>query len=287
MPKASPSTPARTSSPTASRPRPASTTSCRVVEHYGETVWVHGLSYDYPAGLLKVPRYVVSALRRSREAADGSGDVRRRPVPPSSTAARSPTRSRCPLRRGVVGRAGHGARHRPSPTRSRVASRRRSALKLAARLTHRAVAIGYGREAPQSANVWHVYPEHGISTRVRAASPRSVADSIRLAEPGRVHHRQRRPARCGVRVAGQQVPAAAVVSTAPINVLPRLVDGTDALEPFRRVPVPADGVRQPASPRPRPDPRHDDVDPRGEVPVLPLHRDAEVDAVARARGQDR
>jgi protoporphyrinogen oxidase len=37
----------------------------------------------------------------------------------------------------------------------------------------------------------------------------------------------------GVRVAGQQVPAAAVVSTAPINVLPRLVEGTDALEPFR------------------------------------------------------
>jgi len=37
----------------------------------------------------------------------------------------------------------------------------------------------------------------------------------------------------GVRVAGQQVPAAAVISTAPINVLPRIVEGTDALDQFR------------------------------------------------------
>ena len=36
---------------------------CRDVEHYGETVWVDGRSYDYPSGLLRVPRFVRAALR--------------------------------------------------------------------------------------------------------------------------------------------------------------------------------------------------------------------------------
>ena len=67
-------------------------------------------------------------------------------------------------------------------------------LKLAARLTHRAVAIGYCREAPQSANVWHVYPERG-SRPCASASRRDVADSVRLQQPGRAHHRERRPRR--------------------------------------------------------------------------------------------
>ena len=104
-------------------------------------------------------------------------------------------------------------------------------LTLAARLTHRAVAIGYCREAPQSANVWHVYPEHGISTVCEALAA-DVADSVRLRSPvERITVSGGRAV--GVRVAGQQVPAAAVISTAPINVLPRLVEGTDALDRFR------------------------------------------------------
>ena len=36
-------------------------------------------------------------------------------------------------------------------------------LKLASRLTRRAVANGYWREKPESARVWHVYPEAGVS----------------------------------------------------------------------------------------------------------------------------
>ena len=37
-------------------------------------------------------------------------------------------------------------------------------LKVASRLTRRAVASGYCREQPESVRVWHVYPEAGVST---------------------------------------------------------------------------------------------------------------------------
>ena len=60
-----------------------------------------------------------------------------------------------------------------------------------------------------------------------------VADSVRLRSPvERINVSDGRAV--GVRVAGRDVPAAAVISTAPINVLPKLIDGTDALEPYRR-----------------------------------------------------
>src|SRR5687767_3473071 len=33
---------------------------CHTVEHYGETVWLDGRTYDYPLGLLGVPRFVAA-----------------------------------------------------------------------------------------------------------------------------------------------------------------------------------------------------------------------------------
>src|ERR1043165_2006839 len=38
------------------------TSECRVVEHYGEAVWLKGKSFSYPFGLLKVPRMGFSFL---------------------------------------------------------------------------------------------------------------------------------------------------------------------------------------------------------------------------------
>ncbi len=201
---------------------------CRDVERYGETVWVHGLSYDYPAGLLKVPRYVVSALagraRRPTEPATSAADQFRRDygtaladeiaLPLLEAWSGAPASELSPAVADKI----------PSGIAQTVG------LKVAARLTHRAVAVGYGREAPLSANVWHVYPEHGIST-VCSSLADEVSDSIRLKSPVECITVSGDRA-VGVRVAGQQVPAAAVVSTAPINVLPRLVEGTTVLEPF-------------------------------------------------------
>src|SRR6476620_7058536 len=36
---------------------------CRVVKHYGETVWLKGKYYNYPFGLIKIPRMSVSFVK--------------------------------------------------------------------------------------------------------------------------------------------------------------------------------------------------------------------------------
>lgn len=203
---------------------------CRNIEHYGETVWLDGRSYDYPSGLLRVPRFVRAALkeRTTRQTAPpgtaeewfrrnyGGALADEIAVPLVESWSGAPANELSPAVADKI----------PGGIAETVG------LTLAARLTHRAVAIGYCREAPQSANVWHVYPEHGISTVCEALAA-DVFDSVRLRSPvERITVSEGRAV--GVRVAGRQVPAAAVISTAPINVLPRLVEGTDALDRFRR-----------------------------------------------------
>ena len=100
-------------------------------------------------------------------------------------------------------------------------------LKLASRLTGRAVANGYSREMPESPHVWHVYPEgslgflcerlaEGLNGTVRLESPVQAI----LVENGRA---------VGVKVGGREVEASAVVSTAPVHILAKLVQGTDAV----------------------------------------------------------
>ena len=51
---------------------------CRLVRHYGEAVWLNGRSYGYPFGLLKVPRFVGSAVatRLTRGRSDAAASLR-------------------------------------------------------------------------------------------------------------------------------------------------------------------------------------------------------------------
>ncbi len=202
---------------------------CRDIEHYGETVWLNDRSYDYPTGLLRVPRFVRAAIKERAA----------RPAAPPATAAEwfrheyggaLADEIALPL---VEAWSGTPAAELSPAVADKIPTgiAETVGLTLAARLTHRAVAIGYCREAPQSMNVWHVYPEHGISTLCESLAE-DVSDSIRLRSPvERITVSEGRAV--GVRVAGRQVPAAAVISTAPINVLPRLVEGTDVLDRFR------------------------------------------------------
>ncbi len=203
---------------------------CRDVERYGETVWLGGRSYDYPGGLLRVPRFLRSALvERSRRRLDP-------PVTATDWFRREYGAALAHEIAGPLVAAWSGAP--PDELSPAVADKIPGSiastigLTLAARLTHRAVAIGYCREAPQSANVWHVYPERGVATICERLAE-DVTDSVRLQSPVEAINVSDGRA-VGVRVAGRDVPAAAVISTAPINVLPRLVEGTNALEPYER-----------------------------------------------------
>jgi protoporphyrinogen oxidase len=111
-------------------------------------------------------------------------------------------------------------------------------LKMASIVSGKAVACGYNRELPEKPSVWHVYPSGGMST-LCAKLAEGLEDSIRLQSPVEeiIVEQDRVTA---VRVKGEIHEVSAVISTAPANILARLVKGTDALkgvEEFRFRPM--------------------------------------------------
>jgi len=211
---------------------------CRTVRRYGETVVLDGHHYRYPTGLLRVPRFLRSAAEQR---------LRRHPAPATSAQAWFEREYGSALANEIAlplleAWSGAPASELAPSVGDKIPTSLAQTiyLRAAARLTHRAVAIGYCNEQPQSRNVWHVYPETGISTLCQHLAD-ELGDAIRLRSPvekilvedGRAW---------GVRVGGQEIEGALVVSTAPINVLPKLVEGTgadilDRFAPFRFRPM--------------------------------------------------
>jgi protoporphyrinogen oxidase len=203
---------------------------CRTVRRYGETVWLRGRRYGYPFGLLRRPRYVLDAARSRAAALARSGA----PATAADFFRAAYGRSLAddvalPL---VEAWSGVPAERLAASVGAKIPSSLAETvlLKLAARLTGRAVAIGYCRELPQSPHVWHVYPEGGVEVLCRRLAE-GLEGEIRLntrvegilVRDGRV---------AAVRVNGAEQEVAAVVSTAPVHVLARLVSGSDALAPL-------------------------------------------------------
>ncbi|MBM3676009.1 MAG: FAD-binding protein [Actinobacteria bacterium] len=192
---------------------------CRTVQHYGETVWLRGRAHDYPFGLLRTPHYLGAAVRVRLQGKVEAGNAAERFRAEYGAALADEVA--IPLLEQWSGLPAEQlspavAEKLPGDVAATMA------LKLAARCTGRAVAIGYCREAPQSANVWHVYPEDGIAAVCRALAA-ALPDDVRLANPvERVLVADGRAV--GVVVAGREVPAAAVVSTLPAPALARLTD---------------------------------------------------------------
>ena len=100
-------------------------------------------------------------------------------------------------------------------------------LKIASRLTGRAVANGYSREKPESPHVWHVYPEGSLAFLCDHLA-RSFDGAVRLESPVEAILVENGRA-VGIRVRGQVHEASAVVSTAPVHILAKLVQGSDAV----------------------------------------------------------
>jgi len=204
----------------------------RTVRHYAETVWIDRRTYGYPFGLLRSPRYALSGAW-----AKASGWL-----------SPGPKLSAADWFRAEYGRAladevalplieawsGAPADTLAASVGDKIPSSilETIALKLAGRLTKRAVAIGYCRELPQSPHVWHAYPEGGVAALCRRLAEgleseirtRSPVERI-LVDAGRVR---------AVQVGGVEIPVAAAVSTAPVNILAKLVHGTDAVKPLAR-----------------------------------------------------
>lgn len=212
--------------------------SCHTVERYGESVWTGGTVSAYPFGLMRRGRFVASAIRSRLEQLGGSHS------PETATdwfrseyGAALADEVIVPLIEAWSGAPGDQL---SAAVGDKVPSSmlHTAVLKAATPLTHRAVTIGYCREKPQSVHVWHVYPEGGVSTLCDKLAT-DLQDVVRLESPvEKVLVQDDRVV--AVRVNGQEIDAAAVVSTAPINVLPRLVEGTTRLDrfaPFRFRPM--------------------------------------------------
>jgi protoporphyrinogen oxidase len=203
---------------------------CYTVKYYGEAVWLGGKTYDYPFGLIKIPRMTLSGIKsklksvrnghQPRSAAEwfrksygnALADEVALPLIEAWSGANSKDLS------AAVGESLPGSIGKTLY------------LKAASKLTGRAVACGYNREMPEKASVYHVYPKNGVSTlceklaenlegKIKLESP---VEAI-LVEDGKVK---------SVRAKGETHDVSAVVSTAPAHILSKLVQGTDALQSF-------------------------------------------------------
>ncbi len=191
---------------------------CDDATEYHEAVWTGGKAASYPLGLMRSPRYVGSALaarvhrHASRTAADrfrseyGRALADEVAIPLLEAWSGLPATELAP---SVLDKIPGGIAETV-------------ALTVARRLTHRPIAIGYCAEAPQSANVWHVYPRDGLGVFTGHLAAQ-LDGRIHLNTPVDAIH-VRGDQVVGVRVKGEDIAAAAVVSTLPAPLLPRLLD---------------------------------------------------------------
>lgn len=201
---------------------------CRDVRYYGETVHLNGGNYRYPLGLLTNFKFLAAGLATLA------------PGKPRAQNAKSLEERFCaeygealarevaiPLVEAWSGAA--ASELAPSVADKLPLSVARILfLRLMSRVKGKAIAIGYGKEKPESVNVWHVYPKGGTSLLCQ-----------RLAQPlkNSIHLESRVESICvesdravGVMVNGKFIDASAVISTAPCNILPKLVTGSNSLE---------------------------------------------------------
>lgn len=201
---------------------------CKTVKYYGESVWVKGKSYSYPFGLLKIPKMSLSFISTKIK------ELSNKTVP---TSAAEWFRSRygesladeiaLPLIEAWSGAPSE--KLSPAIGESLPGSIFNTFyLKMASLVTGRAVACGYNREMPEIPTVWHVYPNGGVATLCTKLAE-GIEDSIRLLSPVQQVIVENEKV-VAVKVKEELIEVSAVISTAPANILSRLVTGTTALQ---------------------------------------------------------
>jgi oxygen-dependent protoporphyrinogen oxidase len=205
---------------------------CRVVKHYGETVWLKGKSYSYPFGLIRIPRMSLGFVKtKIRSLSNGHL--------PDSAAKWFTDRYGISFAREVALPLIESWSGVPSEQLSPATGDslptsifKTFYLKAASFVTHRAVACGYNRELPEKPSVWHVYPNEGVSTLCTKLAE-GLEDSIKLQSPIEEILVEDEKV-VAVRANGNLHEVSAVISTAPVNILAKLVKGTNALQGVSR-----------------------------------------------------
>jgi oxygen-dependent protoporphyrinogen oxidase len=203
---------------------------CRIVKHYGEAIWLNGKSYSYPFGLATIPRMLVSFIKSKLKNLFSN---------PNATTAKEWFCNRygnlfaeevaLPLIEAWSGAPAEELA--PAVGSSLPGSIMKTFyLKAASIITGRAVACGYNREMPEKPSVWHVYPEGGVSTLCKKLAE-GLDDAIRLQSPVQEIITEDNKV-VAVKVKGETIEVSGVLSTAPANILAKMVKGTDALNDF-------------------------------------------------------
>ncbi len=202
---------------------------CLTVRHYGERVWLGGKIYSYPFGLVKIPRMTLSGIK-SKLAGNGNKPKSAAEWFRKSYGSALADEVALPL---VEAWSGAKAEDLSAAVGESLPGSigKTLCLKAASRLTKRAVACGYSREMKESASIYHVYPKDGVATLCEKLAE-GIEDKIKLESPVEeiIVENERVVA---VKAKGETQEVSAVVSTAPANILAKLVTGTDALEEFK------------------------------------------------------
>jgi len=201
---------------------------CRVVKHYGEAVWLRGKSYNYPFGLIEIPQMSLSFIKTKLNQIVASN-------PPTSAAEWFRKNYGNALADQVALPLIEAWSGVPADELSPAVGEslpggilKTLYLKTASILSGRAVACGYNREKPEMPSVWHVYPNHGVST-ICEKLMEGIEDSIILNSPvkeiivenGKV---------TAIKVNDEIKPVSAVISTAPANILAQMIKGSHVLD---------------------------------------------------------
>ncbi|MGK7916320.1 MAG: NAD(P)/FAD-dependent oxidoreductase [Prochloraceae cyanobacterium] len=197
---------------------------CLDVKYFGETVLLKGRHYSYPFGLMRVPRYSLSALRNRLfgmgRKLDNAADYFR-----GTLGSEIADDVAIPLIEGVMGQPATDLA--PSVGDKLPGVAQTVFLRLASRLTRKAIAIGYCQDLPETPSVWHTYPMGGIGILCNKLAE-GLDENIRL--ESRVEKIIVESERVvAVRVNGETREASAVISSAPVNILAKLVEGSDTI----------------------------------------------------------
>lgn len=202
---------------------------CRVVKHYGERVWLGGKIYSYPFGLVKIPRMALGGIK-SKLAKNGHEPASAAEWFRKSYGAPLADEVALPL---IEAWSGAKAEDLSAAVGDSLPGSigKTLYLKAAGRVLGRAVACGYSREMPESASIHHVYPNGGVATLCEKLAE-GLEDRIKLESPVEEILVENETV-VAVKAKGETQAVSAVVSTAPANILTRLVRGTDALAEFK------------------------------------------------------
>lgn len=201
---------------------------CLDVKYYGESVMVRGKTFAYPFGLVGNHRYLSSALLSKAR-----GLFRNQPAD-TAAAWFSQAYGQAMAEDIAIPLVEAWSGAPASELAASVGNKLNTSgvakilwLRAAGRLQNKAIANGYCGELPESTKVWHVYPRHGVA-RVCEKLAEGMEDIIQL--NSRVESIQVRDDKVrSLVVNGREIEVSTVISTAPINILPRLVKGTDKL----------------------------------------------------------